>query len=181
MALIHMEPEKVPVTERSQQAESSDPQHYLLTQAIMIVASVEHIGEGPVPRLVLAHIRVEQIHRDDMSGLTDDAIAPGPDMDRATFDVDRNPLIDQFRKVVDRPGDGFLGLMTLHVQALKKISSPVQQRHRRHRHIEIRSRANRVAGEHTEPSRIGRHPGLQADLHGEVCDERWLHHRWSPQ
>ncbi len=86
MPLIQMEPENVLIAKRSQQAEAPDPQHDLLTQAIMVVAPVEHIGERPVPGLVLAHIRIEQIYRNDQPGLTPHSIPPGPDMDRATFD-----------------------------------------------------------------------------------------------
>ena len=181
MPLIHMEPENVLVSERPQQAKAPDPQHHFLTQAIMVVAPVEHIGEGPVPGLVLAHIRIEQIHRNDIPGLTRYSIPPGPDMDRATFDVDRGLLVDQFREIIDRPGDWLLALLTVGIQTLKKVPAPVQQGHRHHRHFEVRGRANRVAGEHTKPSRIGRHPGLKADLHGKVRDEGWLHHQWSPQ
>jgi hypothetical protein len=98
-------------------------------------------------------------------------------MDRAAFDLDRGPRVDQFREIIDRPDDRFLALPTLRIQTLEKVPSPVQQGHSHHRHVEIRSRANRVAGEHTKPSRIGRHPGLKSDLHGKVCDERRLHHR----
>ena len=148
----------------------------------MVVAPIEHIGEGPIPGLVLTHICIEQIHRNDMPGLTLYAILPGPDMDRAAFDIDRGLLVDQFREIIDRPRDRLLALPALRIQPLKKIPSPVQQGHRHHRHVEIRSRANRVAGEHTKPSRIGRHPGLKADLHGKIRDERWLlHHQWPPQ
>ncbi len=172
MPLIHMEPENVLVPERPQQAESPDPQHHFLTQAIMVVSPVEHIGEGPVPGLVLTHIGIEQIHRNDMPGLARYTIPPGPDMDRATFDIDRGLPVDQLREIIDRPCDRLLDLLPVRIQPLEKVPSAVQQRHRHHRHFQIRSRANRVAGEHTKPSRIGRHPGLKADLHGKVGNER---------
>ena len=136
----------------------------------MVVASVEYIGKGTIPGLVLIHIGIEQIDRDNMPGLTRYAILPGPDMDRATFDIDRGLPVDQFCKIIDRPCDRFLALLTVRIQPLKKVPSAVQQGDRHHRHFEIRSRANRVAGEHTKPSRIGRHPGLKADLHGKICD-----------
>ena len=147
----------------------------------MVVPSVEHIGEGPVPGLVLVHICIEQIDRNDMSGRTSYAIPPGPDLDRATLDFDRGLLVDQVREVIDRPRDRLLSLQTVPIQPLKEVPAAVQQGHRHHRHVEIRSRANRVAGEHTKPARIGRHPGLKPDLHGKIRDARWLSHRWSPQ
>ena len=84
-----------------------------------------------------------------MPGLTLYAIPPGPDMDRATFDIDRGLLVDQFREIVDRPRDGLLALLAVCIQTLKKVPSPVQQGHRHHRHFKVGGRANRVAGEHT--------------------------------
>src|SRR5215470_9634011 len=101
----------------------------------MVIASIEHIGKRPVPRLVLAYICVEQIHRHDMPGLTCYAVLPGPDMDLATFDVDRSPLVDRFSEIIDRPRNWFLALATLAVHSLEKISAPVQQGHRHHRHV----------------------------------------------
>jgi hypothetical protein len=79
-------------------------------------------------------------------------------MDRSTFNVDRGPLVDQFSEIIDRPCDRFLALPAVRVHTLKKVPAPVQQGHSHHRHIQIRSRANRVACEHTKTSRIGRHP-----------------------
>jgi hypothetical protein len=63
-------------------------------------------------------------------------------------------------------------LLAVRIHTLEKIPSPVQQGYRYHRHFEVGGRANRVAGEHTKPSGIGRHPGLKADLHGKIGNER---------
>jgi hypothetical protein len=60
----------------------------------MVVTPVEHIGEGPIPGLVLTHICIEQIHGNDMPGVTRYAIPPGPDTDSPTFDIDSGLLVE---------------------------------------------------------------------------------------
>ena len=172
MPLIHVEPRISCVSERPQEAKSAEPQHHFLTQAIMVVASIEHIREGPVPRL---------FSLTSVSSRYTGTTCPDSPVTRylqaLTWTV--RPSISTVARSSNSSAKSLTGQATgsstlpaLRIQSLKKVPTPVQQGHRHHRHIEIRSRANRVAGEHTEPSRIGRHPGLKADLHGKIGDAR---------
>ena len=51
---------------------------------------------------------------------------------------------------------------------LLEIALAVQQRERHQRNAQVRRRAQRVAGQHAQAARVGRHRGLDGDLHGEV-------------
>jgi len=86
----------------------------------MVVTAVEHVGEGSIPGLILTHICIEQIHRNDMAGLTGYAILPSPHMDRAPFDIDRGLLVDQLRKIIDWPRGWLLALPAVRIHTLKK-------------------------------------------------------------
>jgi hypothetical protein len=155
---------------RLQQARAPHPEHDLLTQPIVLVATVERVGERLVPLRVLGELGVEEVHRHLVSAHSFHGELPGADVDLAALDRHGAAGVHRLELCLRRPVHGALALLARGVQVLLEIALPVQQRHGDQRHADVGGRAQRVAGQHAEPTAVGGDRLLEADLHREVRD-----------
>jgi len=177
VSLVHMKSLDVLVSQGTKHSHPADPQDYLLTQPIVLVSSVEKMGQRPVPLRILRKVRVQKIDRHAVSSEPPNLMFPGTEVNGATVHGNRGPLFHLLQEIIDDPCHGLLDLPPARVDPLVEVALPIQQGHSDHGHAGVRRRADRITGEHPETAAVGRNRGLQSDLHREVGDHAIIIHR----
>jgi hypothetical protein len=91
MALVHMEVIEVSIAEGAEHFHATHPQQHLLTQPIPGVTAIQDVGQGAIPGGVLYQVGVQEIHRHREAAQTLHLVAPGLEMDGASFHEDGSP------------------------------------------------------------------------------------------
>ena len=158
------------VTEFLQQLQAAQAENDFLRKAISLVAAIEAIGQVAVPFGVFGNVGVEQIDGDDVAVDTQHVVFPGANPDLPLFDLDRDAAVDRFEGAFGFPLLRLLGLLARGVEILAEISLAVDQRDGHQGRAQIGGGAERVAGQHAQAATVGRHVGIERDLHREVGD-----------
>jgi hypothetical protein len=160
------------VAERPEYGHTAQPEHDLLPQAVARVAAVQVIGEAAVVRAVRLPIGIQEEYRDDVAGNPADPVPPGSYDDRSAFHQDRDPDGERLQELLGAPGRWLLGLVPLRAEALAEIPLALQERDAGDGNAQVGTGTEGVAGEHAQAAAVGRHGGLEADLHRKVGYDR---------
>jgi hypothetical protein len=87
MTFIHVEGRKFVMAKPPQKLYTTDPEHRLLAQTVVPVASVELIGEGLIPWRVIWKARIQQVNRNVMTARTTYPVSPGTHYNSPAFDT----------------------------------------------------------------------------------------------
>jgi hypothetical protein len=171
--LVHVAHQRVQ-PERAQRAQPADPEHDLLSDAVLGVSAVKLVGDVLQVRWVLRHVRVEEVERH--------APHVGPPYlhhEAAAGEVELHPhgravrpgrhLHRHVVEIVDRVG---LLLPPVGAQVLAEVALLVEEPHRHQGDPEVARALEMVPGEDAESARVDRQALGDAVLGGEVGDQR---------
>jgi len=74
------------ITKSPQHSDSTHSQNNLLTEPVMLIATIKKIRQTPVKFGIFWKIGIQKINRDLKSPDSPDIIPPGSDLDLTTFD-----------------------------------------------------------------------------------------------
>ena len=159
-------------TEPAQHAHAADAEHELLAQAVLAVAAVQRVGDGPRPVGVSLDLRVEEVERHLPDLHEPDADPNGHEIAVVVGELDdrchRHERQRQPVRVVPRIA---LELAVVLVQPLPEVAAAVVEADADERDAELRGRLEMVAGEDPEAAGVDRQALVEAELGREVRDE----------
>jgi hypothetical protein len=129
MTLVHVVYQPNVVTQRAQDGDPAHAQHDLLPQSIIRVAPVQVVREGPVPRVVVGNVRVQQVDRNRMSVQAGHHVTPRAHPHESALDLDRDGLGQRLQLLLRPPLVRRFRLVAPLVQALPEEPFPVKERH----------------------------------------------------
>jgi len=165
MPFIHVKPLNDLISEGAEHPNTADTEDYLLTETVMLIPSIEKMGQGPVPFGIFRKIRIQKIYRHPEPADALYFISPGPELNCPPFNSDKCFLWYLFQITFDRPLDRLLGLPPACIELLAKIAFSVKQRDRDHRHLEIGCGADCISCEYTQATAVSGHSRIKPDLH----------------
>ncbi len=162
------------MTEFPKKSESTQPQNDFLAKPVALISAVQRVGEVPVSLAVLRYIRVQQIDGHNVAIDADHVVLPRPNPNLALFELDRNSSLHLLQDALGFPLLRLLRLVAGGIKQLPEITLAIDQGHSHDRGAQIGSRPKSVAGQHPQTAAVGRHVGVERDLHGKICDGGWL-------
>ena len=168
MPLVHVVSRDAIVTERPQHFEPTHAEDHFLAQAIVRIASVETIGQPPIPLGIPIEIGVEKVDGNDAPRGAAHRVSPGPNVDCPPFHRHGNAGIGRFELRFRIPFRGGLGLVSGGVEVLPEVPPAMQERDPDHRDALIGRGAERIPCQDAEPATVCRQVGFQADFHREI-------------
>src|SRR5687767_1718246 len=165
MAFVEMVERSAIVAERLEHRGAAESEDALLTEAIVVVAAVEAIGEGLIPRRVFRKRRVEQKHRHLVSADALDDVFPGTDANVASLELHRDDDVEGLEELFGTPFDRALGLIAFGVDVLLEVAFALQQGDADHRDLEVGRGPEGVSGENAKSAAVRGDRLLEADLH----------------
>ena len=137
MAFVHVETFDPVVSNDPKHPHSSDPENHFLAQPVMLVATVESMGERPVPIGIFGKIGIPKVDGNLIATDACDLIFPGTQLNGPSLYRDRGSYGHLFQKVINDPLTGLLSLPPILFESLVKVALPVKQGHCNHRDFEI--------------------------------------------
>src|SRR5215467_10038547 len=147
---------------------SANAKNDLLPDAVDLIPAIEPVRNGPVPRIVLRHVRVQEDDRDRMSERRFELVEPGSNPYRPTFDYHRDHYPDGLGVILRTPGIRTVDLCSLRIDVLMQISGSTCERDEDHWKPEIRCGPRRIACKDPKPARIRMHFRTEPDFHREI-------------
>ena len=154
VALVHVIVLDIGVAELAQHLKPADPKNEFLAKAVILVPSVQRARDSAIPVVVRAHIRIQEVNRDQVPVDAVNRIAPTTNVNGPPGQSERHQRIHGFEMVTWIPFHRVLGLVAGFVQTLIEITPSVKQGHAEHRNAEVGRRTQRIAGQHPKAAAV---------------------------
>ena len=155
MSLVHVTNLRMH-TDRVQQVDATQPEHRLLAEPVVGVATIQVICKLAVPRVVAFKIGVEQKDGEDMTCYAQHIEAPRTNRDISPLQHDGDGGGNLRKTGLRVPRHIGLRLLPVPIEMLAEVAATVRERHGDHRRTGIRRGTKRVTSQHPEPARVGR-------------------------
>ena len=175
VSLVHVELGDVVVAERSHDAYAADAEDDLLAEPVALVAAVELAGEQPVLLGIGGQVGINEVYGNQVVRDATHLVPPGAQFDVA-FSYVHVRAGWHFLEVGFRvPNDDLFPLVPVLVETLVEIAFAMEKAHRDQGHPEVRGGSHGIAGQASQAAAVGRHLGLQRDLHREIGNDPFVH------
>ncbi len=130
-----------------------------LSQAVVVVAAIQMVGQSAIARIILRHIRIKEVDRHYVTAHAFEVVAPHAHHNRSALDVHSHPRTFQGQNIFRHPRLIFFSLYSVGAQVLLKVSLPMNQGYRDQGQAEICSGTKGVTCQHSQAATVCGHAG----------------------